>query len=215
MKTHVIIIRMHYPVWDKRWPWRLEYFRKEVLPRLIDQTDQNFDIAIRCNPAHAETLRKLSHKIRTFQVRHESERVKITNNKKYFIDFVKWHDVIGLPKYDIQSGLDSDDLVATDYIENIHKIISENDQTKSLHISFQPEVFNTMTKKTYGIGIEYGPKKGSAFFSIYQPNKENYIFAYEYSHLKLWKHFDKSITLPAEKCWASVHGHNFSTKIYG
>jgi len=213
MKTHAIIIRMHYPEGDERFNWRLEYFKLMVLPRLRVQTDQNFDIAIRCHPYHAKILKELSPKIKTFQVKDESESFRIIKGKKYFADFTRWDQVVGLEKYDIQSGLDSDDLVAENYIETIVKEVEKNDPKKSLHISFQPGMFDAETKRWYPINIKYGTKKGSAFFSIYQPEKEKYIFAYEYSHLQLGSHFDKSLILPEGKCWASVHGHNISTNL--
>lgn len=211
--THAIIIRMHYPEGDERFGWRLGYFKDMVLPRLLVQTDQNFDIAIRCRPCHADILRALSPKIKTFEVTGERESHRIIKGKKYFVDFTSWDKVVGLEKYDVQSGLDSDDLVAENYIEMIVKEVEKNDPKKSLHISFQPGMFDARTERKYPMNIKYGIKKGSAFFSIYQPNKEKYLFAYEYSHLHLGRHFDRSVLLPEGYCWASVHGHNISTTL--
>lgn len=212
---HVVIIRMHYPRGDERFKWRFKYFKRMVLPRLLAQTDQNFDIAIRCNPIHNRLFERLSPKIKTFCVRNESERYKIVKERKYFLDFVPWSDVIGLERYEIQSGLDSDDLISENYIETVKKEIAKHDKDKTLHISFQPGIFNADTLQKFPINIRYTKKMGSAFFTIYQPNlKGKYIFAYQYSHLKLGGYFNESVILPAGYCWASVHGHNISTNIH-
>lgn len=209
--THGLVIRFHYEKGDPRFGWRLAYFKAMVLPRLLNQTEQNFEIAIRCNPCHETILKNLSKKITTFRVRGEAENFRMIKNKKYFVDFAPWHQVIGMKDYDIQSGLDSDDLVAENYIETIQSVIKQKAKGQSLHISFQPEIFNAETLKTYPIGKEYTRERGSAFFSIYQPDKQHYIFAYEKSHLVIGKEMSQSIILPAGYCWASVHGNNYST----
>jgi hypothetical protein len=204
---------MHYQKDDPRFEWRLAYFQAMVLPRLLRQTDNRFDIAIRCYPWHAERLKKLSNRIITFSVKNESEKIKDKHGRKYFLDFIRWEDIIGLPQYDIQSGLDSDDLIAENYIEIIHRRIAKEDKRKSLHIYFQPELFDLKTLKIYPIGVRYNGRKGSAFFSIYQPNKTNYRFLYEKSHLLIGKDFSKSILIPTGYCWATVHNINESTKV--
>lgn len=209
--THGVIIRFHYEKGDPRFGFRLAYFKAMVLPRLLAQTNQNFQIAIRCNPCHEKILKNLSEKITTFRVRNEAERFRMIKTKKYFVDFAPWHQVLGMAKYDIQSGLDSDDLVSENYIETIQRIVMEHPANKSLHISFQPEIFNSETLKTYPIGSTYTEKRGSAFFSIYQPDKNHYKFAYEKSHLFIGKDMDKSIIMPKGFCWATVHGNNYST----
>jgi hypothetical protein len=211
--THGVIIRFHYQKGDPRFAWRIAYFKAMVLPRLLNQTEQNFEIAVRCNPWHENIIKGLSNKITTFRIRGEEEGFRIIKDKKYFVDFAPWYKVVGMKQYDIQSGLDSDDLVARNYIETIQKIVRENPKDKSLHISFQPEIFNTEKLKTYPIGQTYTRERGSAFFSIYQPNKQIYKFAYEKSHLVIGKDMQKSIIMPAGFCWASVHGHNYSTTI--
>lgn len=209
--THAIIIRFHYKDNDPRFQWRLAYFQAMVLPRILRQTKKNFDIAVRCNPKHADIFQKMNRRIRTFTVSGEKESHIIRGGKKYFIDFVPWKDVIGLEKYDIQTGIDSDDLISENFIERIENEIRQRNPNKSLHVSFQPGIFNAATLQKYPMKVSYGEKKGSAFFSIYQPNKKKYIFAYEDSHLRLWKYFDKSVTIPYGYCWATVHGFNEST----
>ena len=213
MKTHVVIIRMHYPDGDSKFEWRFAYFRSVVLPRLLKQTRSNFDIAIRCNPVHAERFKALSNRIIPFCVKDEKSRYikRAGSKKRYFVDFVPWKDVIGLKKYDIQTGIDSDDLIAKDYIEIIQNQVDSNDPKRSLHISFQPGIFDLWGLEKKPIGIKYRQGVGSAFLSIYQPNKDKYMFVYEHSHLKIGRLLDRSIVLPEGHCWASVHGLNIST----
>lgn len=212
--THAFIIRMHYPQGDPRFAWRLSYFYSMVLPRLLSQTDQNFDIWIRCRVEDAALIQSLHPRLHTFFVENEAENHVGKWGKQYFMDFVPWASVRGLPQYDIQSGLDSDDLIARDYVERVNIEVGQYAlafPNRSLHISFQPGIFDLKKLQTGPIGVGYSPRRGSAFFSLYQPNKAKYIFAYEDSHLRLWKYVDKSVTLEAGHCWATAHDLNEST----
>lgn len=212
--THAFIIRMHYPPGDPRFAWRLSYFYSVVLPRLLAQTDQNFDIWIRCRKEDAGLIQSLHPRLHTFSVRDEAENHVGKWGKQYFMDFVPWERVEGLPQYDIQSGLDSDDLITPDYVARIHEEVKRyafDFPHKSLHISFQPGIFDLKKLKTGPIGVTYTPRRGSAFFSLYQPNKDKYIFAYQDSHLNLWRYTDKSVTLESGHCYATAHHLNEST----
>lgn len=212
MPSHVVLIRFHYPENDPKFSWRFAYFQSMVLPRLLNQTRQDFDIAIRCYDWHKELFEKLHPKIKTFSIEGESEKYT-HKGKKYFYDFVPWRKVQGLEMYDIQTGIDSDDLVREDFIERIYQEVEKHGDKSSLHISFQPYLFDTKTLVTYTMGIKYSPTSGSAFLSLYQPNKENYVFIHNFSHLMLWRSASKSITIPEGYCWASCHNHNESTAV--
>ena len=212
--TSAFIIRFHYAKEDPRVEWRFAYFVKEVLPRIKAQTVQGFDICIRTSPWHKEMFEQLG--LKTFSVTDEAAKYKTLNGKQYFYDFVPFSDVYGLEKYDVQMGLDSDDLVEPRYVETIMDTIREftalMSEDKSLHISFQPSTVNIRNgKRVVGQMPPYSPTKGSAFFALYQPNKENYVFAYCGSHLTLWEHADHSVTLPVGYCMATIHDINEST----
>lgn len=217
--THAVIIRMHYPPGDPRFAWRLAYFYSMVLPRLLAQTDQNFDIWIRCRAEDVAVIQSLHPRLHTFQVKNEAEQSVQKYGRRYFQDFVPWADVVGLPQYDIQTGLDSDDLVRKDFIERISYEVGQwKDSTlgkgHALHISFQPQLFDLKTLQQYSMSQRYNPKKGSAFMALYQPNfGPGYRFIYEDSHLRLWRFAAHSITLPVGYCWASCHDLNESTKV--
>lgn len=210
--THALIIRFHYEKDDKRYPWRLAYFKSMVLPRILNQTVKNFEIYMRVNPWQVEEVKALDPRINIFMVEHEKADYKYTGGKKYFLDFVPYKQVCGLPMFDIQSGLDSDDLIAPDYMETVQRVISEQGDER-VHVCYQPEIFDLKDLKIRPIGTTYTPTKGSAFLSLYQPKKiREYKFIYEESHLKMGRGI-KSIVLPAGKCWATVHGKNESTGV--
>lgn len=211
VKSHVLIIRFHYAQDDERFEWRLNYFKAMVLPRILNQTNNNFDIAIRCNPWHKEIFESLSPRIKTFQVKNEGARYKIgKRGLKYFHDFVKWDDVIGLEKYDIQTGIDSDDLIGPEFMEKVNQAIEG--EHESVHVCFQPMLFDLRDMKTRGMR-RYGPGRGSAFLSLYQPDKKDYKFLYCDSHISMWKYAKKSKVIASGHCWATAHWLNESTGV--
>jgi choline kinase len=208
MKTG-FIIRCHYEEKDPRFPWRLAYFQGMVLPRIQAQTDKDFDICIRCNPAHDELFEKMGCK--PFHVKEEYVAYRLSQNehRKYFIDFVKWEDVIDLEQYDIQIGLDSDDLISPWLVAHVKKLCSQS--STSLHISFQPEYFYIDSLKLAQHPVRYSTRNGAMVFALYYPDKTKYHHCYEVSHRKLWKLAAKSVQVPSGFCWMTVHSQNEST----
>jgi hypothetical protein len=214
----VLIIRFHYADNDPRFYWRFKYFRNEVLPRILAQTNQNFDIAIRCNPEHDKLFQELNPRIKTFHIRNERvSYFKSKNGKRYFRDHARWDEVEGLPMYDIQMGLDSDDLITPDYVQIMRETCRKfagiaGNTDKKLHLSFQPRKIYLKTGREIGM-MEYTPTRGSAFMALFQPIKDaTYKFIYCMSHLNLCKIADDSITIPSGHCLVSIHGHNESTR---
>lgn len=210
MKT-AFIIRFHYEENDPRFAWRFSYFRDAVLPRILAQTDQDFEIAIRCNPAHDQIFKDLSDRIRVFHVKDEFAAYK---REKYFYDFVPWDRVIDLPRYELQLGLDSDDLIEPFYLQRLRQMLRGMPDHETTHICFQPELLDVKTGKVHPIKQIYSRGRGSAFFGIYQPEgTEPYIFAYSESHLTIDRNFINSIVMPEGACFASCHDLNESTHI--
>lgn len=205
--TCAFIIRFHYKENDQRFEWRLKYFKEEVLPRIRAQTEKGFDVCVRCNPAHYEIFKNLGCK--PFHVKNEYANYVLSPNGmyKYFYDFVKWEDCIDLAQYDIQIGLDSDDLIAPNYVERI-KLECARSKT-SLHIHFQFEDYFLKTKTIKRHQEQY--KDGSAFLALYYPDKSEYHHCYETSHRLLHKLAAKSVYIPSGYCWATIHDKNEST----
>ena len=211
---------MHYPKGDSRFEWRLAYFKIMVLPRLLSQRKNDFDIAIRCNPWHAKRIEALSDRIKTFSVKkgkenfirpEDQERAKPFGGQ-YFIDFIEWEDVVGLEKYDIQTSIDSDDLILRDdYIDKIERECARFRQ--SLHLSFQPYIFELKTLRTFRCPYTYSPQRGSAFYSLYQPDKTDYKFIHHETHQFMGKFAARSITIPEGYCAFTVHDINESSRV--
>lgn len=223
--SHVVVFRMHYREDDPKFDWRFTYFKTMVLPRLLEQNNQNFDIAVRCNPVHNELFLALSDRIKVFTTKPEWEgHIKEGYEEKvrrgYWVDFVPWEAVVGLNKYDIQTSIDTDDLILRkDFIDEVEKRLHSASEggNKSVHISFQPEMFFLPAMQLYNCPIRYDARKGSPFFSIYQPDKENYVYIGDDSHLIIGQQMDKQIF--AEKarplfCAFSIHDKNESTFLY-
>lgn len=212
--TKAFIIRFHYEKDDPRFEWRLEYFKKEVLPRIKAQTVDDFDVCIRCNPWHEHIFQELG--LKTFRVVDEFVKYKQGPRLAYFHDFVPFDRTVGLEKYDIQMGLDSDDLIEDDYVETLENTIKAKAREfpgKTIHVCFQPQTVNIRDGKRIVKAMRrYTPTRGSAFMGLYQPDKgDNYKFVYCESHMTLWKHADVSFVLPYGYCYATIHDLNEST----
>ena len=206
------IIRFHYKEDDPRFLWRYTHFVENVLPRIYAQTYKDFDICIWCNDWHKHYFESLG--LKTFNVKKENIRYKQNGRLKYFHDFTHWNEVIGLEKYDLQLGLDSDDYIAPDYLEKIvqavNQKVAEGYNNQTIHICYQPELLRLATGKIEPMRA-YTTKRGSAFMALYQPNKENYRFIYEESHMSIIRKADIKVILPKGKAWALAHQINEST----
>lgn len=204
MKSTVIITRFHYPKEDRKFNWRFEYFKNSVLPKILDQSDNDFDIAIWCEKHHEDLFKSLSPRIKIFQASYEKR------NSGLFIDYTAWENVTGLGKYVIQIGLDSDDLISRDFIKKT-KSLCNGYQT--ILVSFQPVKKDIKTGKRYAMD-QYTRLRGSPIFALYQPNLEDdYKFAYHTSHLRMALITKKVILVPEGYVEMSIHDQNDSTKI--
>ena len=195
-----IITRFHYED-DAEFEKRFAFYCKRVLPTVLAQTDQNFDIAVWCEPRHANRFAQLSPKMKPFTATYEKR------GGPFFADFTDWENVSGLKQYEIQVGLDSDDVIAPDYIETIHRLCRGE---RSILVTFNPLIYDIRLQR-YGMIGGYGEKRASAFFALYYPGLRKFYFAYCDSHLRLGAYVDKVIIGPDMKCCALVHGMNDST----
>jgi len=207
--TAAFIIRFHYEPEDPRFAWRFQYFRDAVLPRILAQ-GEGFDIAIWCNAAHRALFLELSDRIRVFDVR--GTRAEYRPGTRFFFDFAPWEDVIGLPKYELQLGIDSDDLIMPGYLEHVRAAI---ELEGARYVCFQPELIAVEGGLVKSMPA-YTDRRGSAFFALYQPaGTEPYIFAYSESHLTIGQNFPPETrrVMPAGFAYASCHELNESTHL--
>ncbi len=141
MNRACFITRLLYNIEDSElFRWRLDYYRDAVLPRLLK--DDRADIAVWCYPHHEDIIRSLSPRIQTFQV----DFTPFINKGKYWLSLADWDKVHGLPAYEIQIGLDSDDFVLPRFLDRLFSVANGE---KPLHISFQPYVLELSTGTYY------------------------------------------------------------------
>jgi len=201
--THVVVTRLLYKE-EKDFKERLDLYKETALDCLKKQTVRNFDIAIHCNPDHAEYVRELD-----FIPFFMKDRSLGYRQGPYWTAYTSWSNIEGLEKYDIQTNLDSDDIITNDYIVKIQEIMKGDE---SIHLHFQPKLRNHHTKEVKESWIQYGSTKGSMFYSLYQPSKENYVFIGHDTHADMWKYVDKTIFINDKTyCWLNIHGKNDSS----
>lgn len=205
MNKIAVITRFHYQQDGPNYRWRFNYYRDEVLPRLLKQYCQDFDIWIWCEQWQEAELKSLSPRINTFRA------IYVKRDSHLFIDYTPWENVVGLPKYPVQVGLDSDDLVHAGFIGYIRQLC---DSDKVTHISFQPFKLDVKARKKYRMD-QYTIKRGSPIFAFYQPDiyAKDFKFAYHTSHLRMPALAQKRVIVPEGYVDMSIHNYNDSTKI--
>lgn len=205
-----VVTRMHYPEDSVKFGFRLEYYAQHTLKSLLEQTDQDFDVWIWCEPWHDEIVKNIHPRINIFHGNWR-KRDNGDSTNRYFIDYTHWKDIIGLPKYEIQVGLDSDDMLAPQAIEVIKKHCTGKQRTA---ISLLPLKLDLATGKRYSMR-DYKAQRCSPIFALYQPGslKDDFMFAYQSSHMRLAAYCDKKIELPTGLAFMGIGDHNESTKI--
>src|SRR5690554_1734409 len=205
MNTAAFITRLHYPRNHPDWQWRLKYYSDRVLPSILNQTDQDFDIWVWCEPHHVSEVKGLHRRIRTFWAPYQAK------GEKYLADQVQYDQTVGLPKYKLQIGIDSDDFISKKLLQKARSICKGEQSTV---VSFQPVLFDVKTKRCFYMKRRYGPNFGSAVFAFYQPNLDNYQFAYTVGHRSLPKLAEKVVVVPEGYAFVSIHDRNYSTRLH-
>jgi hypothetical protein len=202
--SHVVVTRMLYQD-DDKFLDRLELYKKNLLPSLKKQINRHFDIAVLCNRKHADVLRKLG--VTPFFLK---DKKNFGQRDKTWHCKVKLSEIEGLGMYDIQSNIDSDDWVAKEYIDKVQVLSKRN---KSAHIHFQPLLVNLKTGETKEMKNRYNgePENGSAFYSLYQPNKKNFIYVGQDGHRRMGKYMERSILITSGYAFVGIHDKNDST----
>jgi len=190
--NHAVLIRLNYKEDYPHLNWRLSFFESMVLPRLLKQTVPDFDIWVYCNPLHVDRLKAMSDRIKTYSTNRTDP---------------------ALPKYDIQTRHDSDDLVSLDYIFKIQEICKNHEKTVPLVISFQPYKLDLWTLNRHPYA-RYNARNCSAFQSLYFPDKEKeYRNILSFNHRRIWQTYPDVVTIPLGYCDIIVHDSNDGTKL--
>ncbi len=199
MKSHIIVSRLFYEN-EQDLKDRLPVFKETALKSLLEQTDQNFDIAVLCKPEHKDLVKIHPRIIPFFS---DKEKIKMLKNNG---SFFQWEDVYGLEKYDIQTNVDSDDTVSPIFTTKIQEVMADKDHIT--HIHFQPLLKDYQTGEVKQMKMRYSDSFQSMCYSLYQPNKDNYIFIEQDSHTTFGKYAEESILIPEGYCWMNIHGKN-------
>lgn len=210
MHDLAVITRFHYPKDHPKFDWRFDFYRRETLPRLLNQTDQNFDIWVWTEPHHDELFKALHPRVNVFHGTYDER------DSHLFIDYTPFERIEGLPKYPIQFGLDSDDLLEPTAIAKARHYCRGQFKT---FVSLQPLKLDIATGKKYYFDPRrrYTQSKGSPVFAFYQPRiDEDFVFAYHTSHLRMpTVAADQHVVVPEGFVNMAIHGQNDSTNIRG
>ena len=203
--SHIVISRMWYHE-EEDLLERIKIYEANLLPILLNQEDKDFDIGVLCRKEHEQIIKKIHPRIIPFFTDKESWTIRDI----FWALFVEWKDIYGLNKYDIQTNVDSDDLVSTRFTKIIRQTVLENTET-STHIHFVPLIRNYYTGEVEEIRENYSNGSDSSFYSLYQPNKEDYVYIGQDSHTKFSKYAQKSILIPEGEVWVNIHDSNDSS----
>jgi len=199
-----VVTRCHYKEDDPRFPQRVDMYKKYTLNSLLNQTDQDFDILVWCEPHHDDLFKSLSDRIKII---HADTEVRYKSNK-FFVDYTPFSKVYGMEKYEAQLGLDSDDEIKPTAIEEVKKHLKGGRKA----ISLQPVKRDVKTGKMYKM-VDYKSKgKLSPIFCLYQPD-EPYLFAYEYGHFSEMPNQFKDKVYLYNLSIMNIHNMNESTEI--
>jgi hypothetical protein len=200
------ITRFHYPLDHPDFKWRFNYYKEQVLPRLQNQTIP-VQIWVWCEPHHEHLFKELG--VNTFQATYTPEKVK------HFTDFTSYKNTIGLPMFDVQIGIDSDDLAYPDLAEKALEEIKSSGKEKVL-LSFQPLKFDLKTKRKYVMPNYQKKNRCSPCYAIKQPKDINsYKFIYYRCHYRMNTDlfFDQVIHVNNTYVMMTIHDLNDTTKI--
>ena len=199
---HAVIIRLHYQPGDPKFDWRLAFFRSMVLPRLLTQTCQDFEIWVVCHPEHVQEIAGIGN-IGSINA------VGLPN----FSTLGMWtSQALGdaLPRFDLQTALDSDDLVTLNYIDRIREEVGQHLGQK-LIVSFQPYKLNLLDLRRYVMWERYCETQCSMFWTLYTPPGEEYRSVLEFDQSFAWKWCPNVVTIPEGYCDMVIHGGNMET----
>lgn len=202
---HAVVIRLHYQPGDPLFAWRLAFFRSMVLPRLAAQTCQDFEIWVVCHPDHVREIESLGNVhaigLSDFCVAEAWRGVEWKDS---------WELPEALPRFDIQTALDSDDLVSLDYIARIQEEVAKR-LGQPLILSFQPYKLDLLTLCRYVMWERYCETQCSMFWTLYTPPGEEYRSVLEFDHSFAWKWCPNVVTIPEGYCDMTIHGTNMET----
>lgn len=186
-----IIIRMWHRD-EQDFDWRLAYFEACVLPRLQKQTVQDFEIAILCFPSDFQSFSSLDDRIHPFTLYNRNYDYR-RDGGNFSLSRAQ-----GLRHYETQVRLDSDDLVAPNFLETIIN-------SKKPYVTFQPELFILDTLEVKQMNHRYHEKHPSMFLAA--KNYDECIY-----NRVMFDFTDQPVDVyPEGYAWMTIHDRNVGT----
>jgi hypothetical protein len=193
--THAMFIRLNYPEDYQSLKWRLSFFEAMVVPTLLRQTVQDFDIWVYCNMVHADRIKSMS------------DRLKVYHGHRT--------DDPAVPKYNIQTRHDSDDFLHPEYVAKTQEICRAHKKETPLVVSFQPYKMDVWSGARYRHD-RYNDQNTSAFQSLYIPDTaKEYRHVLSFNHRQIWQTYPDVVTVPLGYVTIGIHGMQQSTAIRG
>jgi hypothetical protein len=202
MNNHIIITIFAYPP-GERFNNRMKLYKKWHLDSLYKQTLQNFDIGAICHPENDKHFEEMG--IIPIHTKDGYDG-HIHPTRGHWEYYTPWENITGIKKYEMQTGLDTDNFLEPEYVERLYQELERLPKDEPAHIHFQPRIKNIITGQEKEMASRYGPTWGSAMFSLYQP-KEPYYFIYHDSHSRMQNLFKKSVLVNGY-CLVGVHDEN-------
>jgi hypothetical protein len=198
-----MLIRFCYAPDDPARAWRFDWFRSQVLPRILAQRRAKFDLWLWLNPADRAEIEAMDPRIQTFTVATTGNPAQVR---------LPWSQVRGLPRYPVQVRIDSDDLIGPDFVATARRQLRQLRPARAL-VFFQPWKLDVATGRVYESRV-YSRRKVSMFLAMRQPvERSDYRWVYGRGHMKMHALVDAVGEIPLGHCWLACHQFNDSTAI--
>lgn len=214
---HVILTRFNVmmPGWnspirlDSQWlQSRFELFETLCLPSVASQTVHDFEWFVYFDSQTPDEFKK---KIETLQAKYPFKSLyvdifDIKNIAKHLSETFKEHHFL------LTSRLDSDDLFANTYVEELHKVARQDQPAKKVINFDNGAILLQKTGKNYLYDYQ---DNSSPFSSLLEPNTNDLLTILSVNHTTLHQHFDV-INVTGRPMWLQVvHGGNVSNIVRG
>lgn len=185
---HAIITRLKY--FDvEEIKHRIELTNRTIVPSLKAQNQKAFIWILIINKEHKDLIKQnIDYPYLPVYSSEEAYKYVVDNNIQ------------------IQSSLDSDDMVSDWYVRLIQERVAENLECKALIIHFKVIKYYINENRFERRRKNYHNQLVSMFYSIYQPNPSISLFAKP--HNEMSKHADRVITMPIGDAYWIHHDTN-------
>lgn len=208
MNPAAIIIRLCYylpGVDETARAWRFAFFRDHVLPRLFAQ-DSPVDVWVWVHERHAAEVEAMDPRVRTFTVDLDHPGSVLFDGTT--LRGFPWRAVRGLPRYEHQVLMGSDDLIGPSFVSVARATLAHYPRALA---TVQPLMLDWPTGRLFEMPAWRRP---SPFVVLRQPIADpRYTWVWSEDHRKLGRLVPKVVYLPAGQAVMTVHGRNDGTTL--